>query len=146
MTTVIYRADKFGRVKMEQYTQTRLADGQITLDYSEHYETHPERVTHRNVLDADLEVSAAETQPPRVIVTSGVEDETDGQLEDSDGQMDGDENEVLTEEEKKGLYLFAQLYAQIKLVCFIFVFSCLFMLQLLCEYVFVWQQNVFCVQ
>lgn len=113
---MIYRADEFGRVKMEQYTQTRLADGQITLDYSEHYETHPERVTHREVLDAHPEVSAAESQPPQVVVTSSIderesddqsEDHSDSQTdddenEDADGLSDADKKEELTEEEKKG--------------------------------------------
>ena len=102
MTKVIYRADEFGRVKTEQYTQTRLSDGQITLDYSEHYETRPQRVTHRVVRDADAEVPAAESEPPLVMVTSSDEDETEEQSEDSDSKTNSKEEEVLTEEEKKG--------------------------------------------
>jgi len=105
VTTLIYRADDFGRVKMEHYVQTRLADGKITLDYSEHYETHPERVTHRNVIDAHPEVAAAEAQPPQVVETSSVKEETDEPSEHSDGQTDADEEEALSEEEKKGLCL-----------------------------------------
>lgn len=105
MTKVIYRADEFGRVKTEQYTQTRLPDGQISLDYSEHYDTHRRRrVTHRDILDTQSEVPAAEPPPPHVTVTvtSTDEDETDEQSEDGESQTDAKEEEVLTEEEKKG--------------------------------------------
>lgn len=123
-TTVIYHADEFGQVKMEQYVQTRLPDGQITLDYSERYETHTERVTHRNVLDAHPEVSAAETQPPEVIEISSVEDEADDESEDSDSQSDATgEEELLTEEEKKGLYvLCAVFYTNYIVSPFLFVY------------------------
>lgn len=123
MTTVIYRADEFGRVKMEQYTQTRLPDGQISLDYSERYETHPERVTHRDVLDAHPEVAAAESQPPTVVVKHNVDDDTDEQSEDHSNQEDAGNEDDLTEEEKKGLYLlFAILYATVFVSQFVFLY------------------------
>ena len=93
MTKVIYHADEFGRVKTEQYTQTRLADGQITLDYSEHYETQP---THRGVRDGRREVSAAESRHPDIRVMSDEEDDGDSRT------IANQEEEVLTEEEKKG--------------------------------------------
>jgi len=137
VTTVIYRADKFGRVKMEQYTQTRLADGQITLDYSEHYETHPERVTHRDVLDAHPEVSAAESQPPQVVVTSSAgeqeqskhsDSQTDADKEEgTDGLSDADGKEELTEEEKKGLclHIFEYKYFILSFTFLSFFCSCL---------------------
>ena len=132
MTTVIYRADKFGRVKMEQYTQTRLADGQITLDYREYYETHRERVTHRDVLDAHPEVSASESQPAQVVVTSSVDkhetDEDsesrtdDDEKEDIDELSDADKKEELTEEEKKGfLHIFEHKYFTLSSISFVFM-------------------------
>ena len=106
MTTVIYHADEFGHLKREQYVQIRLPDGQISLDYSEHYDSHPERVTHRDVVDSVPPVS---TPPPQIVVTSSVEGETDDeQSEDSDSQTEAEEK-VLTEEEKKGLQLVALL-------------------------------------
>jgi len=136
VTTVIYRTDEFGRVKMEQYIQTRLPDGQITLDYSERYETHPERVTHRDVLDAAPEVSAATTAAPPTAATSHDEDETDEKSENDDSQAATEKEEVLSEEEKKGLHvLFAVYKCVIWLldyvkVCFtVFVF----LLQLFCK-------------
>ena len=99
---------------MERYVQTRLPDGQISLEYSEEYEQRSEQETHGDVLDDVPEVSAAEMQLPHTIVTSSVDNvedrktETDDQSDASDSQTDIDEEEkeVLTEDEKKGLYSF----------------------------------------
>ena len=38
VTEVFYKPDEHGRVKVERYTQTRV-DSEITLDYSEEFET-----------------------------------------------------------------------------------------------------------
>jgi len=108
VTKVIYRADEFGRVKIEQYAQTRLPDGHITLDYSEHYETPTERASRLDVADAHPELSAAESQRLHVTVTSSDEDEDededemDEHSEDGDSETNAKEEETLTEEEKKG--------------------------------------------
>jgi len=102
---VVYHADEFSRVKLEQYTQTRLPDGQITLDYSERYEKRQERVTLRNVFDPPREVSATTTPAPQIVATSSDEDETDEQSEDDDPRPGTEKEEVLSEEEKKGLHM-----------------------------------------
>ena len=109
MTKVIYHTDEFGRVKTEQYTQTRLPDGQITLDYSEHYEKHPQRVPHHELSASESESLHVDVKPPHitVTVTSTTEDETYEQSEDNDSQTEAKE-EVLTEEEKKGSICYCQ--------------------------------------
>lgn len=65
-TTIIYKPDQYGRVKMEQYIQTKL-NGRIILDYQEHYETHPERVTHKDILDAYVKMTEEDTEDPEII-------------------------------------------------------------------------------
>ena len=88
VTTVIYRADEFGRVKTEQYTQTRLSGGEITLDYSEHYD---DTRRHRNA-------------EPAADSRDDVDDDDDDDVasENNDIQTDAEEKEVLTEEKKRG--------------------------------------------
>ena len=87
VTTVIYRADEFGRVKTEQYTQTRLSGGEITLDYSEHYD---DTRRHRNA------------EPAADSRDDVDDDDDDVASENNDIQTDAEEKEVLTEEEKRG--------------------------------------------
>jgi len=100
VTTVVYRADDFGRVKIEKYVQTRLPDRQITLDYSEDYETHSE-------------LAAPVSHDP----SSNIEDETEEDTEHSDSQPDAEEEEVLTEEEKKGLHFRFAVFCTWHLLC-----------------------------
>lgn len=122
-TTVIYKPDQYGRVKMEQYIQTKV-NGRIVLDYQEHYETHPERVTHKDVLDAHEEVTMGEdSEDPEIIdfgnhpdgrplelhisTRSRLKGETEEEEEEKEGEdkvesEDELQNKPMTEEEKKG--------------------------------------------
>jgi len=98
---VIYLPDKFGGVKVEMYTQTRLADGDITLDYSEHYlsATRPPPSNDEDEIDEDETDEEGENDEGE-----NEEGETEEQPEDAgNSQTDASEKEeVLTEEEKKG--------------------------------------------
>ena len=98
VTTVVYRADEFGGIKMEIYKQERLPDGQFTLDYSEHYD----------VIEPYPTMESQHLQPV-VASDSNVDAESDKQSENGSSEVDtnddddnDDEEEELSEEEKKG--------------------------------------------
>lgn len=114
-TTIIYKPDQYGRVKMEQYIQTKL-NGRIILDYQEHYETHPERVTHKDILDAYVKMTEEDTEDPEIIdfgrhpsegrPVESQESARSRRKGESEDEEDEDEdqlqNKPMTEEEKKG--------------------------------------------
>lgn len=79
-TSIVYKPDKFGRIRMEKFTQTLLEDGDIALDYDEHHEMHPELVTHADQLE---------------------------QAKEADGEKEVSEDEEnLTEEQLTGSFLY----------------------------------------
>ena len=76
----------------------RLEDGEIITEYEEDYETLPEVVTHKHVLD---EYNAKKKQTTMLgdVLEDDEDDEDD---EDEDKEHDEDKEENLTEEEKTG--------------------------------------------
>lgn len=103
-TMVIYKPDNFGRVKMEQYIQTKL-NGRVVMDYHEHYETHPERLMRKYVLE-DGKVEEERTGKTEIIDYDLEEAGTKGNRDDYDDDPEYEEVEKekpMTEEEKQGL-------------------------------------------
>ena len=107
-TTIFYKSDEFGQVRMEKYTQTK-SGNRILLDYKEFIETHHERVTHKHVLDADPEVVQAESSPMQVIDRSMPFSDT---VLDDEAVQDNENNDKIsmTEDEKRGVFLFCFFY------------------------------------
>ena len=86
-TSVVYKPDEYGRSKLEVYTQTQEENGDVTLNYDEYFEMHPELVTHKEELkDAETKMEASQSDP-----------------DDSVEQPEEPKVEVeLTEDQKKG--------------------------------------------
>jgi len=98
VTRIFYKGDEHGRVKVEQYTQSRFK-GSIILDYTEEYETIPIHMIHQNELQnphQDNSMYSSDTTPR----TDGVIVEIATSSESNDLEI----KEFLTEKEKKGEY------------------------------------------
>ncbi len=59
---VIFKADNFGQIKLETYTQYVEKDGKITVSYDEAFESVPEIVTHKKQLEEYAKQLAADRE------------------------------------------------------------------------------------
>lgn len=102
ITRVVYNADRYGRVKTEQFTQTRDPEGHVTLDYIEHIESHPEMGLHRDIVVNGANVKNSDRQAESSVSGDSVVE--------ADSGMDGDEKveAVLSEDEKRAKILYEQ--------------------------------------
>lgn len=111
---ILYKPDEFGRVRMETYIQTVDENGRHETEYREDFQMHPELVTHKDVLEKELEKDQVNDDE-----TGSVEgpDSTSWQGLNVDGEKSREEpEEELTEEERK---------SKNRLVSFYFEFSLL---------------------
>lgn len=103
ITKVVFKPDEFGRVKTEHYTQ-RSISGQIILDYSEDFETISDHQVYKQEYEDNAEEQQQEKQLPDLngspigvgTIVEIAESSDTSEVEDSS------EEELLTEDEKKG--------------------------------------------
>ncbi len=125
-TSIIYKPDQFGQMKMEVYKQTRLENGQVETEYEEHYETIHELVEHRDeVQEFERKVKSGEIKvnsdgiidDAAATVESGDEDDGApeikmahlGRTDPAPVSDDIQEELEMTEEERQGETLLGQL-------------------------------------
>ena len=116
-TNVIYRPDVYGYIKMETYIQKVDSDGEISVNQEEHIEKAPERVTHKEQLDAYAKKVAEDRKLRKELGISfkvkshAVDDDSNSKdvlfeetpEEIAEAERLKAEEEALTDEEKQGM-------------------------------------------
>ena len=113
ITSVILRPEADGRVRMHVYRQKRLDSGEVSVNFEEHVENHPELVLNRNdinenekkVLDDQMARPALREEGVHQEVPVNIETELNTEATDAESPEPGVSKEPtleMTEEEKQG--------------------------------------------
>ena len=107
---ILYKPDQFGQVKMETYIQSKTKNGHTETEYREDFQNIPELVTHKEELEEGLAKQYAADH------IEGAEDGMEAEAEVAHVAEPEEEVEELTQEEKKGTFVWVLISIGIKCV------------------------------